>query len=106
MTINQESTMGGQESVALPESAAIPAKKARKLTITEQRQTLLDSADNAISTAKDSLQELFDDLDEKRSNMEEKFSGTERYSRFEEACTAVEDILGTLEGIELGIELP
>ena len=74
-------------------------KAVKKLSVTEERQALLDKADEGIARAKEALQELFDDLDEKRSNMEEKFSNTERYARFEEACSA-------LEGIELGIELP
>ena len=78
----------------------------KKLTVTEGRQELLDTADKALSEAKEALQELFDDLEEKRSNMEEKFSATERYGRFESACSELADIIGTLDGIELGIELP
>jgi len=80
--------------------------KPKKLSVTEQRQALLDTADEGIQTALGALQELFDDLDDKRANMEEHFSGTERYSRFEETCSALEDMIGTLDGIEVGIELP
>ena len=82
------------------------AKAPKKLSVGEQRQALLDTADLGISNAKDALQELFDDLDEKRSNLEENFSTTERYSRYEEACSAIEEAISTLDGLEIGIELP
>lgn len=79
----------------------------KKLNVTEQRQALLDKADEALSTAKEALQELFDDLEEKRSNMEEKFSQTERYSRFESCCSSLEDAIGSLDGMDIGgMELP
>ena len=80
--------------------------KPNKLTVQEARQALLDQAEASISAAKETLQELFDDLDEKRGNMEEHFSQTERYGRFETACSSLEDLIGTLDGLELGIELP
>jgi len=78
----------------------------KKPGITEQRQGLLDAAEEGIRSAQNALQELFDDLDERRANLEASFSGTERYGRFEEACTALEELIGTLDGLELGIELP
>ena len=82
------------------------AKKPKKLSVTEARQALLDAAGENISSAKGHLQELFDDLDEKRSNMEEKFSRTERYSRFETACSALENAISTLDGLDMEVELP
>ena len=82
-------------------------KAPKKLSVGEQRQALLDTADMGISNAKDALQELFDDLDEKRSNMEEHFSSTERYSRFEEACSILEEAISNLDSIDVsGMELP
>ena len=82
-------------------------KKAKKLSVSDARQALLDTADEGISSAKDALQALFDDLDEKRSNMEEHFSGTERYSRFEEACSTLEEAIGNLDSIDVvGMDLP
>ena len=81
-------------------------KKAKKLSRAEERQALLDQAEAGVSDAKDALRELFDDLEEKRSNMEENFSATERYLRYEAACSAVEEAISALDGVEVGIELP
>ena len=83
-----------------------PTKRARKPGITEARQALLDTAAESIGTAKDALQELLDDLEEKKANMEEHFSQTERYQRFESACEVLEELIGTLDGLECGVELP
>lgn len=71
-----------------------------KQTVTEQRQQLIDEAVNLICVARNKLQEVFDDLDEKRANMEEKFSQTERYQRFETACSSLEDAIETLSDAE------
>ena len=79
----------------------------KKLTVTEERQALLDKAEKALFTAKDALQELYDDLEEKRANMEEHFSGTVRYSRFEACCGDLDEAISSLDGMEIGaMELP
>ena len=78
----------------------------KKLGVTEERQALLDAAEEGINVAKEALQELFDDLEEKRANMEEYFSGTERYGQFEAACSALEELIGNLDSMEIGVELP
>ena len=81
---------------------------AKKLTVTEERQALIDAAVASLGEAKDKLQELFDDLDEKRANMEENFSGTERYERFEAACSGLEEAIGEIETAQdtAQVELP
>ena len=107
-----DSIMAGNGGVLPPNYEALivqppSTKKPKKLGVSDARQALLDTADMGIANAKDALQELFDDLDEKRSNMEEHFSGTERYSRFEEACTALEAAISNLDSIDIaGMELP
>ena len=79
----------------------------KKLTVTETRQGLLDKLEEALSTAKEAIQELYDDLEEKRANMEEHFSQTERYSRYDSCCSALEDAISSLDSMDIsGMELP
>ncbi len=84
------------------------ATATKKPTIQGARQSLIEEAVQALDIAREKLQELFDDLEEKRANMEERFSGTERYTRFEDACSTLEEVISNIETAQndAQIELP
>mgnify|MGYP001609988869 CR=1 FL=1 len=111
LSTEELSQIGVSIRPAAPQRPLIVAreKKPKRLSATEQRRALIETAGAALSSAREAVQELHDDLEERRSNMEERFSSTERYSRFEQAGSDLEEISSSIEELESsieGIELP